>query len=374
MRTRILKIAVMISLMLLWPEQHKVLGKKPISVDEIIHLLVQRSIPPQKVAEEVAEQGVNFEITDPIQERLRKAGADEALLIVIGQQSNTYVRQMLEEQRREIDDEKKRAADEVKVEAKRQQAAIEARRKADEDARRREEVRLQAEERKQREAAARAERQAKEEADRQEAARRRAEEEEHKEAEAERNRTGEMVSVGSFKIDKTEVTVTAYRRCVDAGQCTVPKTGGDCNWNVSGHGNHPINCVDWYQAKTYCKWAGKRLPTEMEWERATRGTDGRAYPWGNEWDATKANVKGSEDGYAQTAPVGSFPSGSSPYGALDMIGNVWEWTADWYQVEQKGRSLRGGSWYNQPQNARASARFGYGPGARVGDVGLRCVR
>ena len=224
-----------------------------------------------------------------------------------------YARKALEDERRKIEEEKKRATDKAKAEAKRQQAAEDAQRKAEEAAKRKEEARQQAEERKQREAAAAAERKEKEDAERQ------------RKADGQQ-RTGEMVSVGNFKIDKTEVTVTAYRRCVDAGRCTAPGTGEDCNWNVSGRSNHPINCVDRNQARTYCEWAGKRLPTQAEWSRAAYGTDGRKYPWGNKWDAIRANVYGSEDGYEQTAPVGSFPTGASPSEALDMGGNVWEWT------------------------------------------------
>ncbi|MBI3245402.1 MAG: SUMF1/EgtB/PvdO family nonheme iron enzyme [Deltaproteobacteria bacterium] len=166
-------------------------------------------------------------------------------------------------------------------------------------------------------------------------------------------RPGRMVFLDAFAIDIYEVTVAAYRQCVEAGKCTAPNTGGSCNWNTSDRAQHPINCVDWSQANAYCRWAGKRLPTEAEWEKAARGTDRRVYPWGNAWDATKANV--STNG---TVAVGSYPAGKSPYGALDMSGNVWEWTADWYAdayyhngpvKNPKGpesgqvRSVRGGS-------------------------------
>lgn len=127
--------------------------------------------------------------------------------------------------------------------------------------------------------------------------------------------------------------------------------------------------MDWGQAQTYCKWVEKRLPTEAEWEKAARGTERRVYPWGNEWDAKKANV-----GSSGTVAVGSYPEGASPYGALDMIGNVWEWTADWYDAERKFRSVRGGSWDDLPGVARVSSRYRVTPGIRDGLIGFRCVQ
>lgn len=331
------------------------MGAKPLSVANIVRLLQELKVSPQAVAEAVRKQGVNFEVTDAVRKQLRDAGADDGLLLAIERESMAYARKVLEDERRKIEEDKKRAADE----AKRQQSAEDAQRKAEEAAKRKEDVRQQAEERKQREAAPVAERKEKEDAER----RRRADEQ---------RQTGEMVSVGSFKIDKTEVTVAAYRRCVDAGGCTAPNTGGACNWNVSGRGNHPINCVDWYQAQAYCAWAGKRLPTEEEWKRAAYGTDRREYPWGNEWDATRANLAGSKDGYETTVPVGSFPAGASPYGALDMAGNVWEWTAS-----EGGRGdyvILGGAWFLLPQDARASGRRWPVPGKRSEDLGMRCAQ
>ena len=180
-----------------------------------------------------------------------------------------------------------------------------------------------------------------------------------------------QINVAAFQIDKTEVTVEAYRQCVDAKRCTLPDTKrGSYNWGVSGREKHPINCVDWNQAEAFCAWAGKRLPTSAEWEKAARGTDGRVYPWGEAWDITRANVYESYDGYKDTAPVGSFPAGASPYGALDMAGNVWEWTADWYR-EGETRLLRGGSWVDLPRRARTSRRLGTVPISRNDDIGSR---
>jgi formylglycine-generating enzyme required for sulfatase activity len=181
-------------------------------------------------------------------------------------------------------------------------------------------------------------------------------------------------NLSAFWIDKTEVTVAEYTKCVDKGKCSLPNTKGLCTWGKAGEGQHPINCVDWNQAKAFCEWAGKRLPNEAEWEKAARGTDGRRYPWGNEWEARRANVDGETDGYKETAPVGSFATGASPYGALDMAGNVWEWTADWYDEGQEYRAVRGGSWNSLPQVARASNRDRYEPGHRHVFIGFRCAQ
>ncbi|MBM4258871.1 MAG: formylglycine-generating enzyme family protein [Deltaproteobacteria bacterium] len=186
-----------------------------------------------------------------------------------------------------------------------------------------------------------------------------------------------QVSVPTFQIDRTEVTVEAYRQCVNARGCSTPQadtTGrGSCNWPLSGREKHPINCINWNQAEAYCAWVRKRLPTEVEWEKAARGTEGRVYPSGESWDITKANVAEAYDGFKDTAPVGSFPEGASPYGALDMAGNVWEWTADWYRNGET-RMLRGGSWVDLPRRARTSRRLGSRPDSVLDDVGVRCAR
>jgi|GEM_PF-1617340 len=214
-------------------------------------------------------------------------------------------------------------------------------------------------------------------------------------------RPGKRVRVGAFFIDTTEVTVAAYKKCVDAGACSaqvatqawngkVQPGGEHCNWGKSGRANHPLNCVTWRQAVAFCKWSGKRLPSDMEWEKAARGTDGRKYPWGNgAYGETKvANIpdrqakarfrwswasRTYDDGYATTAPVGTFRAGDSPYGAQDMVGNVFEWTSGRH-AETGMRVIRGGAWYGKPSAARASFRSRSAPAARLNYVGFRCAR
>ena len=136
------------------------------------------------------------------------------------------------------------------------------------------------------------------------------------------------VTLPGFWIMRTEVTNAQYARCIVAGACTLPD---NTRWNNLGHAADPITDVDWHQAGAYAQWAGGRLPTEAEWEKACRGTDGRLYPWGNtEPDTTHANF-GKIVG--DTTRVGSYPLGASPYGARDMAGNAWEWVADWYDPD-----------------------------------------
>jgi|SRR5206468_13089383 len=178
----------------------------------------------------------------------------------------------------------------------------------------------------------------------------------------------QTVSLPPFSIDRTEVTIAAYRECVRAGACTEP--GSEGNWARPGHDQHPVDSVDREQAAAYCRWKGKRLPTDPEWEKAARGTDGRRFPWGND-PPTCDHAVLAECG-AEAQPVGGRAAGASPYGALDMAGNVWEWTAD-ADADGKG-GARGGSWKNHPRGARSSGRASVELGKRELIVGFRCAR
>lgn len=204
------------------------------------------------------------------------------------------------------------------------------------------------------------------------------------------------VTLSAYKMDKTEVTVAKYGECVTAGECTIPNidTGVYCNWGVSGTENHPVNCVDWNQADAYCTWAGKRLPTEAEWEKAARGTDGRKYPWGMDeptCDFAVMNNGSNGCGIEGTSEVCSkSPAGDSPYGLCDMAGNVWEWVGDWYDSEyyagspatdpagpESGgnRVVRGGSYKDSEYIMRTHHRNFFFPALFNPDfnLGFRCA-
>lgn len=210
-----------------------------------------------------------------------------------------------------------------------------------------------------------------------------------------------QVTLSPYCMDRTEVTVGAYGQCVSSGSCpAAPVIRQTCNGSREDRLEHPANCVNWTMAHGYCRWRGGRLPTEAEWEFAARGADGRTYPWGNQAPSARLlNAFGSEndfrypmytgsDGWPFTAPVGSFPAGASPFGVLDMAGNVLEWTSDWHggyasaaATNPSGpstgsqRVARGGDWDSvHAAWVRASSRLGYGPAGRLSNIGFRCAR
>ena len=210
------------------------------------------------------------------------------------------------------------------------------------------------------------------------------------------------VTLSAYFIDKYEVTNARYKACVDAGGCTAPQSVDSSTrspyYGTSTYADHPVVNVTWHQASAFCAWAGKRLPTEAEWEKAARGSsDTRKYPWGNSApDCTKLNYyhyNGVSYGYGycvgDTSRVGSYPSGASPYGVMDMAGNVWEWVNDWYGsdyysvspgVNPQGpstgedRVLRGGAGDNDGNGVRSAVRGSGNPDDWASSVGFRCVR
>ncbi len=213
-----------------------------------------------------------------------------------------------------------------------------------------------------------------------------------------------IVTLGAFYIDRYEVTNGRYAECVEAGACAEPSSTKsytrDSYYGDPQYADHPVILVNWYDGQLYCGWRAARLPTEAEWEKAARGTDGRLYPWGNSFLLGRANLcdrncsfpwsdSEQDDGHADTAPVGSYTGGASPYGAEDMAGNVWEWVGDRYgadyyllspPVNPEGpsegafRVARGGAWFSPAIAATASYRLANVPTARYHFVGgFRCA-
>jgi formylglycine-generating enzyme required for sulfatase activity len=198
------------------------------------------------------------------------------------------------------------------------------------------------------------------------------------------------VHLDDYYIDKYEVTTTRYAAFLQATGRAAP-----ARWNgVSqvSDGERPVIGVDWNGAEAYCRWAGKRLPTEAEWEKAARGTDGRKYPWGNDEPSSRyANFNKCCDwkGYATLTAVTEHDAGKSPYGAYDMAGNVWEWVADWYDGSYYQHSptrnptgpssgsfrvIRGGSWLDDADFIRSAIRFNLFPESRDFVIGFRCAK
>ncbi|HEX5731959.1 MAG TPA: SUMF1/EgtB/PvdO family nonheme iron enzyme [Blastocatellia bacterium] len=190
-----------------------------------------------------------------------------------------------------------------------------------------------------------------------------------------------QATVDPFFIDIFEVSCEEYKRFIDETGHRPPPRWSQGNY-PAGWARRPVTGIDWDDANAYAQWAGKRLPTEQEWEFAARGTDGRLYPWGNEWKAKAANADSSSHKHADT--VGQHPAGPSPFGAYDMAGNVWEWTASDLgaypggtlpaQAQLEMKVVRGGSWVESRNAATATSRKGLPP--REGDysnVGFRCV-
>jgi formylglycine-generating enzyme required for sulfatase activity len=336
--------------------------------------LLNAGVTPTRMVALIEEHGIDFEATEEVQERLRHAGADAVVLAAIKQAGEAYAQKRSPDMQQAPKEKRGEETGQHTTE----QASIS-------------ENRVDAQEMVMVPAGdfwMGCNEQVDKECDNDE-------------------QPGRLVWVETFLIDRTEVTMAQYRQCVDAGACAssglsmprrasgseeYPEWAWACNWAKAGRENHPINCVTWHQAHAFCRWAGKRLPTEAEWEKAARGTDGRKYPWGNRnfgatgqvaniADRTAKHQRGNwtvaaryDDGFYGTAPVGSFPLGASPYGALDMSGNVWEWTADWYDSEHKYRLLRGGSWSDVPRFARTSTRLWNHPDDRYMVVGFRCAK
>jgi formylglycine-generating enzyme required for sulfatase activity len=202
-------------------------------------------------------------------------------------------------------------------------------------------------------------------------------------------RPSRVVTVTPFWIDKTEVTVGAYKACVDRGACPRPaRSSSSCTFEL-GDPMLPISCVPWTSAQAYCIAVNKRLPREVEWEMAARGTSAIKYPWGG---ASGAGCGGSVTlatdatqrscGGKKPARVGSHPGGASPFGVQDMSGNVEEWVADWYGEAVSDLSpragashvLRGGGWLSQPSQAKTTSR-NWGSAREMGpNVGFRCAK
>lgn len=200
----------------------------------------------------------------------------------------------------------------------------------------------------------------------------------------EEERPERRVTIGGYYIDKYEVTNSQYKAFVNSVNYRIAPEHWTGGVYPEGEGNHPVSFVTWYDAFNYCKWAGKRLPSEEEWEKAIRGPDGNMFPWGNEYDGSKANFDTGE-----TKPVGSYETDKSYYGVYDMGGNVSEWVQDWFKpypgntadikdYGEKNKVIRGGAgsvlghYIMEQFFSRGAKRGFYIPNGSGADGGFRC--
>jgi formylglycine-generating enzyme required for sulfatase activity len=203
------------------------------------------------------------------------------------------------------------------------------------------------------------------------------------------------ILLSGYWMDETEVTNGQYQKCIQAGGCTPPHARGsetqENYFEDSDFADYPVIQVDWEQARAYCEWAGRRLPSEAEWEKAARGESERLFPWAGDAKGPHFANFDIDDNWpnADTTRVGSIPAGASPYKILDMAGNVYEWTADWYGADfyqqspaenptgpEHGteRVIRGGAWSSDWLFLRTASRLSYYPDGHSNDIGFRCAQ